>query len=217
MRYQLRYIRISPRSSLRHLKDSSRSGGARQNRLRPPGVSPAAAFGRSVSMCIGAPESASIESRSTRAIGAVGSALPSHGRGHQFESGIAHQRKPPVRRGFSVSPLRALRASSDRRETTAPRESGCGGLEHVLPDIELLALGRESVPAQRSVVVLDVDPLSGWATRRGPAGRRSGECGRSRRCAESCGQDTADGDHRRSCGGRGRRAQRPTGGREPLG
>lgn len=28
-----------------------------------------------------------------RAIGAVGSALPSHGRGHQFESGIAHHEK----------------------------------------------------------------------------------------------------------------------------
>lgn len=28
---------------------------------------------------------------SPRAIGAVGSALPSHGRGHRFESGIAHR------------------------------------------------------------------------------------------------------------------------------
>ena len=30
-----------------------------------------------------------------RAIGAVGSALPSHGRGHRFESGIAHQTNAP--------------------------------------------------------------------------------------------------------------------------
>src|SRR5690606_22366285 len=41
---------------------------------------------------------------STRAIGAVGSALPSHGRGHRFESGIAHHRKPAGLRGLSAFP-----------------------------------------------------------------------------------------------------------------
>jgi hypothetical protein len=52
-------------------------------------------------MCAQPTSSAKIESRSRRstgricwAIGAVGSALPSHGRGHRFESGIAHQKSP---------------------------------------------------------------------------------------------------------------------------
>src|SRR3712207_5031789 len=42
----------------------------------------------------------------TRAIGAVGSALPSHGRGHQFESGIAHQheKRPGEPGRFRSSP-----------------------------------------------------------------------------------------------------------------
>ena len=35
-------------------------------------------------------ETSSVTYGALRAIGAVGSALPSHGRGHQFESGIAH-------------------------------------------------------------------------------------------------------------------------------
>ena len=39
-----------------------------------------------------------------RAIGAVGSALPSHGRGHRFESGIAHH-----------SPAKKPRRSGDRQ------------------------------------------------------------------------------------------------------
>ena len=63
-----------------------------------------------------------------RAIGAVGSALPSHGRGHQFESGIAHHelalsprrtsrtddaaRPPPVR--IARDPARTPRAASRR-------------------------------------------------------------------------------------------------------
>ena len=50
-------------------------------------------------MCIRAAPSASIESAVTTvhrdptwAIGAAGSALPSHGRGRRFEPGIAHER-----------------------------------------------------------------------------------------------------------------------------
>lgn len=48
-----------------------------------------------------------VHKTSLRAIGAVGSALPSHGRGHRFESGIAHHHPRPVGRGFS----RATRSS----------------------------------------------------------------------------------------------------------
>jgi hypothetical protein len=39
--------------------------------------------------------STSIDESRSGAIGAVGSALPSHGRGHRFESGIAHHVLPP--------------------------------------------------------------------------------------------------------------------------
>ncbi len=39
-----------------------------------------------------------------RAIGAVGSALPSHGRGHRFESGIAHSAFPHEGSGNSYLP-----------------------------------------------------------------------------------------------------------------
>ena len=60
MRYQLRYIRISFRSSPRHLNDFSRSFRRNQNRTRRPGVSPRPAL----PMCIRRPASASIESRS---------------------------------------------------------------------------------------------------------------------------------------------------------
>ena len=47
-----------------------------------------------------------------RAIGAVGSALPSHGRGHQFESGIAHHELP-------LSPRRTSRTDDEARPRPA--------------------------------------------------------------------------------------------------
>ena len=102
MRYQLRYIRIPSRSSLRHVEDSIRSDGTRQNRSRPPGVS----TGGPASMCIHGPESASIESRSRSRM---------HGRLAQLVARFLHTEevissslvsptrdKPPVRRGFFV-------------------------------------------------------------------------------------------------------------------
>ena len=56
-----------------------------------------------------AERSTSIDESRSGAIGAVGSALPSHGRGHRFESGIAHRNDtkgpadagPFVRRGVT--------------------------------------------------------------------------------------------------------------------
>ena len=50
------------------------------------GVGQGSPIGYALDLCHGARDN------STRAIGAVGSALPSHGRGHRFESGIAHHR-----------------------------------------------------------------------------------------------------------------------------
>ena len=50
------------------------------------------------------------------AIGAVGSALPSHGRGHQFESGIAHH---DARRVSSRHPSRSACAARRRRARIA--------------------------------------------------------------------------------------------------
>jgi hypothetical protein len=94
MRYQLRYIRISFRSSPRHLNDFSRSIRRRQNRTRHPGVSPRP----SRPMCIPRPASASIESRS-RATG-----CEPHGRLAQLVARFLHTEE--VISSSLVSPTR---------------------------------------------------------------------------------------------------------------
>ena len=48
-----------------------------------------------------------------RAIGAVGSALPSHGRGRRFESGIAHHQDPRLPGVFSCGTDDRLAADAD--------------------------------------------------------------------------------------------------------
>ena len=75
----------------------------------------------------GVDASTSIDESPTGAIGAVGSALPSHGRGHRFEPGIAHGEKAPVRRGFRRSRgaradgrVRGARSGRRRRGSLAP-------------------------------------------------------------------------------------------------
>ena len=80
-----------PRALVRHYPILAKV----QNHARPARVSLDGRNGLSASARI-------VESRSgRRAIGAVGSALPSHGRGHQFESGIAHHENPRETGGFS--------------------------------------------------------------------------------------------------------------------
>ena len=139
VRYQLRYIRMLPGFPGR-LNDFSRRNAERKT-------------GRGSRAC---PRFDSVRGRGIRyhrssvprglrAIGAVGSALPSHGRGHRFESGIAHRRRPGITRntrmpGLSSCPIRRLvcalcvtgpAGSSPRPSQPAPgrrhrRETGTG-------------------------------------------------------------------------------------------
>ena|GEM_PF-1791521 len=147
MRYQLRYIRIPSRSSLRHVEDSIRSCGTRQNRLRPPGVSP----GGPVSMCIRGPESASIESRSRSRM---------HGRLAQLVARFLHTEevissslvsptrvKPSVSRGFSSFQAEWISAQNPRTEKS-------NGKSNTLPSVgieaDVTAIRVRLPPASRS-------------------------------------------------------------------
>src|SRR5690606_12135481 len=80
----LRHIRICA-TVRRRVFDCSRSGRQHKTETQLCDIR--------FSTCGNSP--ASVAGWSTRAIGAVGSALPSHGRGHQFESGIAHHESSP--------------------------------------------------------------------------------------------------------------------------
>ena len=75
------------------------------------------------------------EIASRRAIGAVGSALPSHGRGHRFESGIAHHRIPPLRRGYSrlwrLTRLPQPRSTESRTRSAPPNARPTGWLRAI--------------------------------------------------------------------------------------
>ncbi len=90
MRYQLRYIRISFPVFPGHLKDSSRFRAARKTTL-PPRVSHVSvrSVPRNQVRSVLGPRGSSAPG--SRAIGAAGSALPSHGRGRGFKSRIAHR------------------------------------------------------------------------------------------------------------------------------
>ena len=116
VRYQLRYIRISfpvVPGTYETLADDPRLSKPEANlaRVSPDGHHSPYASGSIVSRPPG-----------SWAIGAVGSALPSHGRGHRFESGIAHGSQPrtsPRRSGASSSP-----PSEPRDQPMKGRRSG---------------------------------------------------------------------------------------------
>lgn len=108
VRYQLRYIRISRSGCPEHVNDFSPL-----NRECKTGRTPRVSRRRFVAGPRH-PVASVLGPFGSRAIGAVGSALPSHGRGHQFESGIAHQETPAAAGVFS-SP----RASPGRNTSSA--------------------------------------------------------------------------------------------------
>ena len=84
MRYQLRYIRTAPRPRPACIENDSRIRHPAQNGVLVDVLAERIVYQPDVPVRV---------ERTTEyagAIGAVGSALPSHGRGHQFESGIAH-------------------------------------------------------------------------------------------------------------------------------
>jgi hypothetical protein len=79
----------------------------------------------------------------TGAIGAVGSALPSHGRGHRFESGIAHQKKLKM----GTSPPQRLNVQSPHAPHDQDR-GGCGcQLQSEALTRPLRKLGKDFIPS----------------------------------------------------------------------
>ncbi len=118
MRYQLRYIRISRCSSLRHLNDFSRKDRRSQNRTAHPGVSARLPL----TMCIGPLPSASIGSR-----GPVSG--PQDGRLAQLVARFLHTEE--VISSSLVSPTAAGPGSPGafpfpRRSPSALRRDVCG-------------------------------------------------------------------------------------------
>ena len=120
-------------------------------------------------MCVPPHPSASIGIRSMEkpckaiwAIGAVGSALPSHGRGHRFESGIAHER--PHSTGGVLRFRNPLPHPLPASTVTAHDASTRGGI--MTGQVSFIEFGGRDAMTARTFY----GKLFGWSFEPGPGG-----------------------------------------------